>query len=142
MNNLKYIKRIPTVKEFLALRKDAGWGVPPESIASEALGKTIFSICVESNNETIGMGRVVGDGELQIFITDVIINKNYQKQGIGTVIMEIIMEYIEEHISPFAFVGLFSAFGRDNFYQKFDFIVRPNNSFGPGMMFYKNKKNE
>lgn len=95
-NNLRYIERIPTAAEFQELRTNAGWGIPPESALKDSLAKTIFGVCVEdSDGTTIGMGRLVGDGGIQVFITDVIVHKHWQNRGIGKQIMKSLMKHVE-----------------------------------------------
>ena len=93
MNNIKYIKRLPTVKEFIILRKYVGWGNISESSTEKTLKNSLFSVCVEDNNEIIGMGRVIGDDYLYFYIQDIIVHENYRRQGIATKIMEIIMAH-------------------------------------------------
>lgn len=133
---LQFTKRVPTLDEFRELRTNAGWGLPSALITSEALAKTLFGVCVETpEGRTIGMGRVVGDGGLQVFITDVIIHKDWQNQGVGSKLMKLLMEHIENTISPATSVGLFSALGRDKFYEQFGFVSRPTKTLGPGMVF-------
>jgi GNAT superfamily N-acetyltransferase len=132
---LQFTKRVPTLAEFRELRTNAGWRLPPDSIASPALAKTLFGVCVETpEGQTIGMGRVVGDGGLQVFVTDVIVHADWQNRGIGSKIVKLLVEHIESGAAPSTFVGLFSAFGRDRFYEKLGFIARPNETLGPGMV--------
>jgi GNAT superfamily N-acetyltransferase len=140
-DSLQYIKRVPTVSEFQDLRANAGWRIPPESVLKDSLAKTIFGICVETfNGTTIGMGRLVGDGGIQVFITDVIVHEQWQNRGIGKQIMKSLMKYVDEAASPATFVGLFSAFGCEDFYKAFGFITRPNRTLGPGMIYFPAKE--
>jgi GNAT superfamily N-acetyltransferase len=142
-NDFRYEKRSPTQAEFKDLRANAGWRIPPDALIQDALNKTIFAVCAKtSDGKTVGMGRIVGDGGIQLFITDVIVHKEWQRRGLGTGIMTLLMEYIETHASPATFVGLFSAMGRHTFYEKFGFIVRPNENMGPGMLFFPKKTEE
>jgi len=98
--DLKFSKRTPTFEEFRELRTNAGWQFPSDPIIRDALSKTLFGICVETQEgKTIGMGRVVGDGGLQAFVTDVIVDKEWQGRGVGSRIMLLLMEYIEENAS-------------------------------------------
>jgi len=138
--NVRYEKRVPTVSEFRELRKDAGWPMPPASDMSEALDGTVFGVCARTGKgETVGMGRVVGDGKIQLFITDVVVRTEWQNNGVGAGIMEHLLEQIQEHASPEAIIGLFSAYGCENFYEKFGFIPRPAHDLelGPGMILQK-----
>lgn len=142
-NKLRYIKRIPTVAEFQKLRTNAGWGIPPEFVLKDSLANTIFGICVETlDGTTIGMGRLVGDGGIQVFITDVIVHKKWQNRGIGKQIMKSLMNHVEDAASSATFVGLFSAIGREDFYKAFGFITRPNRTLGAGMVYFPAKKGD
>jgi GNAT superfamily N-acetyltransferase len=137
---IQFVKRSPTPLEFKELRSNAGWKALPDSAIPDALEKTIFGVCVQTaGGKTIGMGRLVGDGGIQIFITDVIVHKDWQNQGLGSEIMKVLMEYIDQNASSATFVGLFSAFGRNKFYERFGFISRPNEKLGPGMVFFPKK---
>ena len=52
------------------------------------------------------------------------------------------MEQLPNHAASGAFVGLFSALGREFFYQKFGFVVRPTETLGPGkILSWKNYEN-
>lgn len=132
--------RVPTVSEFRKLRDNAGWPMPAVGSMADALERTVFGVCARTGKgETVGMGRVVGDGKIQLFVTDVIVHAEWQGNGIGAGIMKLLLEQIEEQASPQAFIGLFSAYGCENFYKKSGFIPRPDDDLelGPGMILQK-----
>jgi predicted GNAT family N-acyltransferase len=134
IQQIRYLERTPTPLELLALRTDAGWSTVKEPALSESLQKTIFAVCAETlQGDTIGTARVVGDGGMQLFVTDVIVQRNYRNQGIATELMRRVMNHIKESVSPDAFVGLFSSRGLELFYNRFGFVVRPNERVGAGM---------
>lgn len=49
------------------------------------------------------------------------------------------MEYITSTYPPGSSVGLMSAKGKEDFYKKFGFMERPNESYGAGMIQYLKK---
>lgn len=104
-----------------------------------ALKNTLFSVVIKENNIPIGIGRVIGDGRVAFFIKDVAIVPSKQKNGIGTLIMENLMAYIKEVGAPNAYVGLMSLSGKEKFYSKFGFHVRPYKNEGSGMTQYLNR---
>lgn len=57
------------------------------------------------------------------------VNPSYQKQKIGTLIMEKIMDYINNNCTEGAIVGLIATNGLDNFYKKFGFTYNQDNHF-------------
>lgn len=59
--------------------------------------------------------------------------KDYQRKGIGSEILNLLMGYLKEHAGYNSYVGLMAAKGMDKFYSKYGFISRPNDHFGPGM---------
>ena len=80
------------------------------------------------------MGRIVGDGFVQLFIADVIVHADWCGLGIGTKIVQLLMNGIRELDADGRFVGLFAAHGKEKFYEQFGFIARPNKVYGSGMM--------
>ena len=125
-----------TAQEFVYLTEVVGWGSPNIKQIEIALKNTIYSISVEMNGKIIGMGRIIGDGARIFYIQDIVIHPDYQRIGIGTQIMEKLLNYIEN--LPFSshniMVGLMSAKGKEGFYERFGFRKRPNDYQGNGMM--------
>ena len=124
MVNFSIEKRSPTVPEYLKLRDAVGWEKTPEDITKYGLENAIFSVCIVADGETIGFGRVIGDGGLYFYIQDVIVLPHYQRQGIGTRIMEEIKIFLDNTLAEGAFVGLKSAEGLIQFYERFGFSSR------------------
>jgi len=80
-------QRLPSVPEYMALRSAAGWRVPSAEDCSRALDGTRLAVCAVDGDETIGMGRLVSDGALYLFIVDVIVNPERQGHGIGSSVL-------------------------------------------------------
>ncbi len=49
------------------------------------------------------------------------VHPDYQKKGIGKVIMNTLVEYLNTNAPDKAFVGLFASQGIEKFYEKFNF---------------------
>jgi GNAT superfamily N-acetyltransferase len=77
------------------------------------------------------MGRVVGDGAAYFYLQDVVVLPEFQRQGIGTAIVEKLLQYLGDSVAPGAFVGLFAADGAAQFYESFGFVRR--DAERPGM---------
>ena len=141
MKDLVFKEEQPAVGEYNRMRKQAGWGVYKDlDAAKNGLANSLFHICVRKDNKLIGMGRVIGDGSITFYIQDVIVSKEYQGKGIGIQIMNRIMDYISSVAADGAVAGLIAAKGKESFYEKFNFIPRPNESGGKGMIQYWNKR--
>lgn len=81
--------------------------------AFEASHTTIF---IYSDSRLIGFGRAISDGETQAAIYDCAVCPEYQGHGIGSLIIQNILENI-----PGCNVILYSAPGKEGFYQKKQF---------------------
>ena len=79
------------------------------------------------------MGRVVGDGVMYFYIQDVVVDPDYQHQGLGAVLMEKIESYLSRSANKGAMIGLFAVQGKEAFYAKFDYLQRPSGTLGHGM---------
>jgi ribosomal protein S18 acetylase RimI-like enzyme len=95
------------------------------------LRNSLFSTCVLSKNEVIGYGRVVGDGSIFLYVQDIMVMPEHQRKGVGTLIMNTIMDFINTRARKYTFVGLMAAKGASGFYRKFGFQARPSDR--PGM---------
>jgi len=130
---MKYIERKISVEEYLTLRRSVGWHDTVLEKTKVALQNSLYSIVVEKNASVIGMGRIVGDGGIYYYIQDVIVIPEKQNMGIGTKIMECLMNHIKQIAEPGSFIALMSAEGRSRFYKRFGFSARDNDA--PGMYF-------
>jgi len=128
------VLRQVTVDEFMDLRQSVGWGLPDRASIRVGLKNTIFSVCVERKGKLVGYGRVVGDGGFTVYIQDVIVKPEYQRQGVGLSIMNSIMDYVKANYCKGTYVGLMASLGRETFYKRFGFIERPNDKCGAGMI--------
>ena len=99
----------------------------------EALKHTLFSVVVWEGSVPVGIGRVVGDGRIVFFIKDVVVEPSRQNRGIGHIIMGELMHYIKQNGCQNAYAGLMALTGKEGFYEKFGFRVRPCGGQGSGM---------
>jgi len=125
------VERLPTVEEYLSFRRAVGWNDVDEDTAREGLQGSLFSVCAMKGEQTIGCGRVVGDGAIYFYIQDIMVMPGFQGQGIGKSIMEAVMGYLREHARSGSFVGLMAASGAAGFYPGYGFRERAPD--GPGM---------
>ena len=76
--------RPPTVEEYEALVAAVGFRPRDRRAIQAALENSDFAVCAELDGRTIGCGRVIGDGGLHYYLTDVIVHPDHQRRGIGT----------------------------------------------------------
>jgi len=124
-----------TVKDFIGLRKSAGWGGSPENQVEAGLNASLYTVSAICDDKVVGMGRLVGDGFMICYIQDVIVLPEFQGAGIGRAIVEKLIAYVNNNGLPNTniAVGLFAAKGKEDFYRKLSFYARPNENRGAGM---------
>jgi GNAT superfamily N-acetyltransferase len=123
-------ERAPTVDEYRALRAAVGWNAHTDEATRRGLAGARYSCVVSADGETVGCGRIVGDG-LYLYLQDVIVVPEHQGRGAGTAIMDALLAYLEREAPPGAFVGLMAASGVASFYERYGFERRPDDR--PGM---------
>jgi GNAT superfamily N-acetyltransferase len=131
------LKRNPTVKEYNELRSQVEWPILNETLVEQGLANSLHAVVVEFNGKPIGMGRIVGDNAIYLHIQDVIVRPEFQRQGVGKLIMNELLAYVENIGGKNTNVGLMSSKGREPFYKNFGFIERPSDKFGAGMIWVK-----
>lgn len=87
---------ITEINELYDIYNDAGWFNYTKDL--DMLQKAFYSslsvITAWKDNELVGILRAVGDGCTIIYIQDIIVKENYQRQGIGRLLInEIMSEY-------------------------------------------------
>jgi GNAT superfamily N-acetyltransferase len=123
----------PTVAEFIALRLAVGWGETAPDLAAKALANSLFCVVLKERDQIIAMARVVGDGALFFYIQDVIVLPQFQGAGLGKLLMNEVEAFLALNATKGATVGLFSAAGKESFYQKYHYLERTGEPLGKGM---------
>jgi GNAT superfamily N-acetyltransferase len=117
---------IPGADEYRALRSAAGLSAMTSEAAAVGLPASWCSVCVRHQGELIGMGRVVGDGGLFLFVVDIAVAPAWQRQGWGRRIMQALMDQVHARAPARAMIGLIADGTASRLYQQFGFkLVAP-----------------
>ena len=121
-----------TAEEFLSLRASVGWVDLPLEEAEVCVENVYFIVCVRDDEKAIGLARMMWDGGYMAFLSDVIVDENYRGLGIGRKLVEMCIEKLKSDLKPGFKVKmtLNSAKGKEAFYEKFGFELRPNDHAG------------
>lgn len=118
------VEEVASVDDFLRLREVAGLSARSREAAEKGLPGSLYGVQVMRDTRTIGMGRVVGDGALNFEIVDVAVEPAFQGQGLGQLIMENIMAYLDRSAPATAYITLMADVPA--LYEKFGFkLSRP-----------------
>lgn len=124
----------PTNKEFNELFNSVGWGIREDNKINKHRICSTYAISVYDDNKIIGMARIVGDGSYYT-IYDVVVRREYQNKGIGSLIMKNLINYYESIKDDDTYLYLGASKNKESFYEKFGFKARPYDNIGAGMKY-------
>ncbi len=93
---------------------------------------TLYSLCVYDGDKLIGYGRIIADKTIFLYIQDIMVNSEYQGKQIGTGLRNKLLEWIKEYnkVNPDIRTYLGASIEKESFYEKLEFISRPNEELG------------
>ena len=115
---------------YLMLRHKVGWIELSREQAKKAIDNALYTLCAYIDGKPVGMGRVVGDEAVISYIQDLIVIPEYQSRHIGSLLIEHIIEYVKSLTMDGSrmMLCLMCAKGREQFYEKHNFIARPTDA--------------
>ncbi len=127
------------IEEYLELRSKVGWVQLSKKQAELAISNSLFIVkAIDENGNILGMGRIVGDGAVICYVQDLVVSPQAQKRGVGSMIIERLIDYAKSirEEGTTMMLCLMCAKGRETFYEKHNFVARPTDNLGPGMIQY------
>ena len=122
-------------EDYCSLRKSVEWLNFDEEQMKRGLANSLLTISVTEAEKTVGMGRLIGDGGMYYTIVDVVVRPEYQRKGIGSRILDLILEHVD-HQTPQggrSSVQLIAEKGKEEFYLQKGFKMIPHEFCGSGM---------
>ena len=124
-----------SAEEYVRLRSSVGWTPLIREQAQSCLENSDFIVSCRESDETVGCARVFWDKGYIAYLADVIVMPEYQGQGIGKALVSECIKYIDSQLKEGwrIKIVLVSAKGKEAFYEKRGFRIRPNEEDGAGM---------
>lgn len=125
----------PSAKELARFYTEAGWLVDPEigKMQKAVDSKSAWFTVRDDASFLIGVGRFITDYARYAVIVDVMVVESRQGQGIGTKIMEAMLE--ECRLLDIDSINLWPSKGKEPFYERLGFYALPAEQ--PHMKFRK-----
>lgn len=130
------VERRPTIAEYLELVAAVGWRRREAAAVEIALSHSLYAVCALSASRVVGCGRVIGDGGLHFYLTDVIVHPSHQRLGIGTAIVEALTRHVEAVPFTNTLVEMLPTRGLADFYGRHGF--KPQGPHCPSMVRWLN----
>lgn len=114
-----------TLEEYKELIELLGWKKSSDRLIKLSLENSMTEKYV-TNDKTVGMARLITDGGYAGLIMDVIVKPDYQNKGIGTKMIDRLLERVKENLEEGeeVMLQLLAAPGKVEFYKKFGFKVK------------------
>ncbi|MBR5533730.1 MAG: GNAT family N-acetyltransferase [Ruminiclostridium sp.] len=125
--------------EYCALRSAVGWQSLVEEQAQSGLDHSDFVVACRDGEDAVGCARIFWDKGYIAYLADVMVKPEYQGQGIGKRLVEACIAYIDGQLKEGwrIKIVIVSAKGKEAFYEKFGFQLRPNDRDGAGMQVWR-----
>lgn len=120
-NQLKLEVQIPSSVEYMELRVATGLSPRSREAADRGLPNSLFAVCLRNGEQLVGMGRIIGDGGCNFEVVDIAVHPDYQRQGLGSRIMESLTTFLRENAPSSAYVCLIADGDASALYQRFGF---------------------
>ena len=130
---------ILSAKEYCELRAAVAWKPIPEDQAQSGLDHSDFVIACRDGETIVGCGRIFWDKGYIAYLADVMVKPAYQRQGIGKRLVDECISYIDRQLKEGwrIKIVIVSAKGKEPFYERFGFEIRPNENDGAGMQLWR-----
>ena len=130
------VHRQPSVAEFRSITTAVGFKPHPDEAIALGLANSFCGVCALVSKEVIGVGRIVGDGALHFYITGIMVVPAYQRRGVGTRIVEALLDHAKQVPYANALIEALPLPGLEPFYSRFGF--RACRQYSPGMHLWLN----
>ncbi len=123
MSELKIKYNELTPEEFILLWESVWDGAPSREQVVLALANTIFSVSAYDGDKPVAMARMIGDMGLCYYIKDVAVRPEYQRKGIGKMLIGELLKFIDNNgvKGTYVFAELCAVPDKIPFYEKLGF---------------------
>lgn len=122
--SVKIEERLPTTQELKQLADSVGWtdSFPAHRLEQHLKAIHYGVVAVDSiSGTTIGCALLLTDHASFYYIKDVMVKPEWQKQRVGTALMQVINQWLMRHAVKGALVGLYTGENLEPFYRQFGF---------------------
>lgn len=128
--SMQLVYEVPAAQDYVSLRLRSGMGTKDLKRSKIALKNSLFMVSLYDKEKLIGFGRVVGDGGITYVVSDIMVDKEYQRKGYAEQIMKAIDRYFEQNTHDDSYICLIANHPADLLYHKHKFEYLPGNKCG------------
>lgn len=86
------------LEQVMALYEKEGWDLYttyPQRV-KPAFERSIYRLGAFEGEQLVGFIRCIGDGEFEVYVSDMIVDPAYRRRGIGRTLMECAIEHFKD----------------------------------------------
>ncbi|WP_422019229.1 GNAT family N-acetyltransferase [Roseibium sp.] len=121
MGRYTFNEGTPSLESYAILRRAVGWDDFDAGRALAGLENSVFAVHAVCDNETVAMGRIVGDGGYLYQVVDVIVLPGHQRRGLATHIAKILVDFIRDNLPDKAYISLIAHHSANSVYERVGF---------------------
>ncbi|GLX17007.1 MULTISPECIES: GNAT family N-acetyltransferase [Streptomyces] len=126
---------VPDVPTYRRLRGESGLGAKSAEGSALGLPNSWYAVTVRHGGETVGMGRIIGDGGCFLQIVDICVLPAHQGRGLGKQIMAELSAELERRAPQGTYVSLIADGDARHLYSKYGFAETAPASVGMARLF-------
>jgi GNAT superfamily N-acetyltransferase len=116
------VERFPGVDDYRRLRSVSGLSPKSAEAAELGLANTLYGVSLKRGDDTIGMGRIIGDGGCFFVVVDIAVQPEYQRRGLGKRIMDALDAWLRANAPDSSNVSLFADGDARHLYAQYGFV--------------------
>ena len=121
MSGYTLVTGAPGIDDYRRLRKVSGLSEKTQAAAAAGLPNSWHAVTIWHDEETVGMGRIIGDGGTAFQIVDIAVEPAHQGKGLGKMIMTALVEHLHAYAPVSAYVSLIADGDAKHLYAKYGF---------------------
>ena len=128
-----------SAEDYLELRAAVDWAPLVKDQAQSSIDNSAFVVACLEDNKIVGCARMIWDRGYIAYLADVMVKPEYQGQGIGRKLVNECISFIDSQLKEGwrVKIEMVSAKGKEGFYEKLGFKLRPNENEGHGMNLWR-----
>ncbi len=114
----------PALEDYRRLRAESGLSPKTHEQALAGLhgAWTAVHVVDDASGETVGMGRVLGDGGWYFHVVDMAVLPDFQRRGIGAAVLDALLAEIAQRAPADPYVTLMADLPGRPLYARFGFV--------------------
>ncbi len=118
------LQRPPTPEEYLELMKSVGWtSTKNADQLNSLLAAPLYAVVAQDclSGTVVGCALLLGDNASFYYVKDVMVRKEWQSKKVGTIMMNALNDWLNEHAANDALAVLITVESLTPFYRQFGF---------------------